>query len=102
MREHYGEKLGQAVEDPDWIKLTAERGWIGFHKDAAIRRNDLERQSVRTNEARLFCIPRADITANELAERYLCNLTAIAWVAQEPGPYIYGVYPHEIKPLPLD
>jgi hypothetical protein len=59
MREHYGEAIGQATVDPDWIQLTAQRGWIGFHKDAAIRRNDLERHAV----ARLFCVPRADITA---------------------------------------
>lgn len=45
-REHYGESLAQATADPYWIALTASRGWIGFHKDAAIRRNDLERASV--------------------------------------------------------
>lgn len=102
MREHYGEALGQMTVDPDWIALTAERGWIGFHKDAAIRRNDRERQSVIDNRARLFCVPRADITADQLAARYLNNLASIARAAQQPGPYIYGVYPHQIRLLPLD
>lgn len=101
MREHYGEQLGQMTADPDWINLVAERGWIGFHKDAAIRRNDIERAAVANSGARLFCIPRADITADELAQRYLTNLAAIARTAAEPGPYIYGVYPREIKLLPL-
>lgn len=101
MREHYGEQLGQMTADPDWINLVAERGWIGFHKDAAIRRNDIERAAVANSGARLFCIPRADITADELAHRYLTNLAAIARAAAEPGPYIYGVYPREIKLLPL-
>ncbi len=101
MREHYGESLAQAVADPDWIAFTADRGWIGFHKDAAIRRNDLERASVVAHGARLFCVPRADITAAALVERYLNNLPAIARAAQQPGPYIYGVYPDEIRLLPL-
>jgi len=65
MREHYGEHLGQMTADPDWIGLVAERGWIGFHKDAAIRRNDIEQAAVRQSGARLFCVPRADITADE-------------------------------------
>ncbi len=52
--------------------------------------------------ARLFCVPRADITAEQLAQRYLGNLRAIARAALQPGPYIYGVYPNEIKLLPLD
>lgn len=62
MREHYGEALGQMTADPDWIALAAKEGWIGFHKDAAIRRNEPERRSVIAHGARLFCVPRADIT----------------------------------------
>ena len=102
MREHYGETLGQLTNDPDWIALTAQHGWIGFHKDAAIRRNEPERRAVIESRARLFCVPRADITADQLAHRYLSNLAAIAKAAREPGPYIYGVYPNAIQPLPLD
>jgi hypothetical protein len=102
MREHYGETLGQMTADPDWIALTAERGWIGFHKDAAIRRNVLERRSVLANKARLFCVPRADITAEQLGQRYLSNFEAITRAAQQAGPYIYGVYPNEIKLLTLE
>ena len=101
MRELYGEQLGQGVADPDWIALTAERGWIGFNKDAAIRRNAPERRAVVELGARLFCVPQANITAAELGERYLRNLGAIARAAQQPGPYIYGVYADQIKRLPL-
>jgi hypothetical protein len=101
MREHYGEALGQMTADPDWIALTAQQRLDRFHKDAAIRRNELERQSVLASGARLFCVPRADITAEQLARRYLANLPAIARAACQPGPYIYGVYPNDIKLLPL-
>jgi hypothetical protein len=38
MAEHYGEQAGQKVADVDWIAATAQRGWLVFNKDAAIRR----------------------------------------------------------------
>jgi len=101
MREHYGEELAQLTDDPDWISLIAERNWIGFHKDAAIRRNEREWRTVIATGARLFCVPRADITADQLARRYLDNLDAIARAAMQPGPFIYGVYPKAIERLPL-
>jgi len=37
MREPYGEIRAQAVTDHEWIALTAQRGWIAFHKDDSIR-----------------------------------------------------------------
>ncbi len=101
MREHYGEALGQLTADPDWIRLVAERGWVGFHKDAAIRRNDIERATVIKYEAPLFCVPRADLLAIDLVARFVSNLGAIERATSEPGPYIYGVYPSGIERLPL-
>jgi hypothetical protein len=88
MREHYGEVEAQRIADVEWIALTAERGWIGFHKDAEIRRNEVERKAVVETKARMFCVPRADVTAADLAARYVTNLPAIAAAAQAPGPYI--------------
>ncbi len=44
--------------------------------------------------ARLFCVPRADLTSAQLAERFISNWPAIVEAAMDPGPYIYGVYPH--------
>lgn len=101
MREHYGETRAQGVADVEWIALTAEQGWIGFHKDAEIRRNEVERRAVIETGARLFCVPRADITAADLAARYIANLPAIAAAAAEPGPFIYSVQGHQIVRLIL-
>jgi PIN like domain len=101
MREHYGEAEAQHVADVEWITLTAERGWIGFHKDAEIRRNEVERRAVVATGARMFCVPRADITAADLAARYITNLAAIAAATTTPGPYIYSVQAHRIVRLPL-
>lgn len=93
MREHYGEGRAQLVSDHEWIALVAERNWIGFNKDAAIRRNAVERQTVINTGARLFCVPRADILAEDVAARFISNIAAIARAAQSPGPFIYTVHP---------
>lgn len=99
MREHYGEKRAQVVSDHEWIALTARRGWIGFHKDANIRRNSLERQTVLDTGARLFCVPRADLLAEDAAARFIANIAAIARVARSPGPFIYTVGTSKITRL---
>jgi hypothetical protein len=99
MREHYGEARAQTVSDHEWIALTAERNWLGFHKDASIRRNELERQTVLETGARLFCIPRADLLAEDLAARFIANIAAIHRAAESPGPFIYSVLPARIERL---
>ena len=99
LREHYGQPRDQRVSDEEWIKLAAKRGWIAFHKDAAIRRNLVERQAVIAHGARMFCIPRADITAADLAARFIENIAAIAVAAQGDGPFVYSVQAHRILRL---
>lgn len=86
----------QSVSDHKWIAMTAECGWIGFHKDANIRRNAVERRTVLDTGARLFCVPRADILAEQVAARYIASLAAIARAARFPGPFIYTVHPSKI------
>lgn len=82
MREHYGEAASQGIADQEWITLTARRRWIAFHKDDNIRRNEAERRTVIDTGARMFCVPRADITAHELALRFTNNLAAIVKASQ--------------------
>ena len=99
MREHYGEFEAQRTADTTWIELTAERGWIAFHKDANIRRNRAERHAVQVSGARMFCVPKADLTAAALVERFVVNAEAIADAVQDVGPFIYSVQPRQIVRL---
>jgi hypothetical protein len=99
LREHYGEQSGQRVADVEWIRLTAERGWLGFHKDSEIRRNRVERLAVERFGARLFCVPRADLTAADLALRFINNLPAITRAAADSGPFLYSVQAEKIVRL---
>jgi len=99
MREHYGEEAGQSVDDVDWLIEIADREWIGFCKDAAIKRNEGERETVIARGARLFVVPRADVSAAEVASRFTNNLAAITEAAAEPGPFIYSVQLTRIERL---
>jgi hypothetical protein len=99
MREHYGERRAQKIADVDWIALTAQQNWIGFHKDDNIRRNQVERQAVINVGARMFCIGNAQITAADAASYYITNFPAIAAAANQPGPFIYIVHPGRIVRL---
>ena len=99
MREHYGEDVGQRVDDVDWLIEIADREWIGFCKDAAIKRNEAERETVIARGARLFVVPRADVSAPQVAARFLNNLDAITEAACQPGPFIYSVQLTRIERL---
>ncbi len=99
MREHYGEEVGQRVDDVDWLIEIADREWIGFCKDAAIKRNEVERETVLARGARLFVVARADLGAAEVAARFTNNLVAITTAAAEPGPFIYSVQLTRIERL---
>lgn len=99
MREHYGEDVGQRVDDVEWLIEIAEQGWIGFCKDSAIRRNEAERRVVVEREARLFVIANANISAADAARSFLDNLPAITAATSDPGPFIYSVQQSRIVRL---
>ena len=57
-------------------------------------------KAVIDHGARMFCVPRADITAADLAARFITNISAIAVAAHADGLFIYSVQPHRIvRPL---
>jgi hypothetical protein len=99
MREHYGKIGAQRVADTEWIELTAQRGWIAFHKDAAIRRNLVEQMAVTRFGARMFCVPNANLTAAEAAKRFTRNIRAIEAAAEADGPFIYSVHTRTVERL---
>ncbi len=70
-------------------------------KDENIRRNDAERMAVERYAVRCFCLTRQDLTAVDMADRFLRNLSAIEKACLEPGPFVYAVYEKRILRLPL-
>ena len=68
-------------------------------KDAKVRYRPAELQTLVDHRVRAFCLTNANLRGGEQAERFVANLTRIMRVAEQPGPYIYGVYASELRPL---
>jgi hypothetical protein len=101
LAEHYGIPADQNVADTTWLAEVGQRGWVALMKDENIRRNDAERMAVKQCAVRCFCLTRQSLTAQEMAGRFLHNLSAMERACAQPGPFIYAVYENRILKLPL-
>lgn len=100
MAHVYGERIGQALADEEWLRDAGEREWVVFMKDAKIRYRPAELQVVVDHGLRAFCLTNANLRGVEMAQRFVENLPRIVRIAQlKPGPYIYGVYSDAVRPL---
>ena len=91
LAEHYGVPADEQVADVTWIAESAQRGWIAFMKDFAIKRRPAEIRAILENGARCFCLPNANLRAAEVAQRYIDNLERIGRACARPGPFLYTV-----------
>ncbi|HZD02348.1 MAG TPA: hypothetical protein VFA46_19805 [Actinomycetes bacterium] len=101
LAEHYGIPADQDVADTTWLAEVGLRGWVALMKDENIRRNDAERMAVKQYAVRCFCLTRQSLTAQDMADRFLRNLSAMERACSQPGPFIYAVYENRILQLPL-
>lgn len=102
LADHYGIPADERVMDIEWLELAGGNRWAVFMKDARIRGRTAERNAVTEFAVRCFCITRQDLTAVQMAERYIEHLRAITAACAEPGPFIYAVHKHRIEQLDLD
>jgi hypothetical protein len=101
LADHYGTPADQNVADTTWLAEVGQRGWVALMKDENIRRNRAERLAVKQHAVRCFCLTRQSLTAQEMASRFLRNLSAMERACSQPGPFIYAVYENRILKLPL-
>lgn len=99
MAEVYGEQVGQSLADEDWLSDVGERGWVVLLKDTKIRYRPAELDAITTHGIRAFCLTNANLRAADQAERLVANLPQITRLAEEAGPYIYGVYADGVRRL---
>ena len=99
MADVYGERIGQGLADEEWLHDAGERGWVVLMKDAKIRYRPAELGVILDHGLRAFCLTNANLRGAEMAARLVANLPRILRVAQEPGPYIYGVYVTSVRRL---
>lgn len=62
-------------------------------KDAEIRRRPAERRALVDHSVRAFCLSGGNLSADEMAARYLRAVPAMARACVEsPGPFLYAVH----------
>lgn len=99
MASVYGEDVAQQLDDETWLRDAGEKGWVVLMKDDAIRRRPAERDALADAGVRAFCLTNAQLRKEEQTERFVGNIDRILRQAQQPGPYIYGVYNGYIQRL---
>lgn len=93
----YGDDAEERIDDVTWISDAAALDWILLTKDRGIRYVDVERDALTEAGARIFCISRADLSADVMIEWLVTNMNRILQRARKPGPYIYMVYEDRIE-----
>jgi PIN like domain len=89
MFEAYPEGLDQSIGDEEWIARASAQNWIALTKDDAIRRDHPD--ALSASRLRVFALNNANLTGEQMAERYLRHLNRIVQRAAAPGPYVYVV-----------
>ena len=101
LAEHYGMPADEDIADEEWLRLASSQNWVVFMKDTRIRYNRRERDVVVAYSVRCFCLSSQQLSAADMATRYLDNLGAINQACREPGPFIYAVHKNRIERLAL-
>lgn len=101
LAEHYGLPADEEVIDVQWLALAGRQGWAVFAKDARIRYNRAERETVSAYGVRYFCMSNRNLTGAEMARRFIANLDRITNACAAPGPFIYAVHKNRIERLPI-
>lgn len=102
LAEHYGIPADEEVADVDWLALAGENGWAVLMKDDRIRRVSEERSALHNSGVRAFVITSGNLRANEMAQRFIDNVQAMAAACADPGPFAYSVHATRISRLNLD
>lgn len=102
LTEHYGRPAGESVGDVDWLTEAGGRGWVVLMKDERIWRRAVEKAALVNAGVRAFVITRGDLSAEQMAQRFLANIEAIAAACVEPGPLVFAVQQTRIDRLDLD
>jgi hypothetical protein len=101
IRDRYGDESSR-VADVQWIADATNDGRLLFGADQRIRYNPLERRALCIHSARCFTFPRGNLTANQMIDRLVANLAAIAAAAVRTGPYVYHLLETRITQMALD
>ncbi len=89
----------ERFQDEVWIRAVTAKGWVILSKDGF--RLTQERRAIAECGARVFSIPKADLRAEHMVERFLASQDAIYAHCQSDGPFMYSVYRSTLQQVTL-
>lgn len=89
MADVYPDRADQRITDDEWIARASTEGWIAITKDAAIICH--HEAALRASNLVVFCLPNANLTGEQMAERFRAHLNRIIQRARQPGPTVWVV-----------
>jgi hypothetical protein len=99
MRELWGEAEAQELLDTEWIARLRESNPIVLMKDDRIRYRPAEQLAFEQAGLRGFVLTNGNLRRAQMAAYFLDNLDTIRRIAEQPGPYICGVYRIRVERL---
>jgi hypothetical protein len=85
--------------DANWIRAVTEHGWVILAKDGF--RHQHERRAIVECGARVFSIPRGNLRAEHMAERFFASQAAIFAHCRSAGPFMFSIHPTSVQPVTL-
>lgn len=89
----------QDLDDTEWLRDAGAAGWVVLTKDQRIRRRPLEIAAIVSSGVRCFVLAMGELRAANQVECFLANMPLILEVCRRPGPVIYAVREHGLRPL---
>ena len=101
LAERYGTPQDELVSDIQWLTDAGKNGETVFMKDERIRYNEAEKAAVKAFSVRCFCLSAKNLTAMEMADRFIKNLHSITAACKQSGPFIVIVYADQVRHVDL-
>ncbi len=102
LAERYGVPHDELVSDVQWLIDAGRNGEAVFMKDERIRYNEAEKAAIKKFSVRCFCLSAKNLTATDMADRFMKNLHSITSACKESGPFIVIVYANQVRRVELD
>jgi len=97
LAERYGIPADEGISDETWLREAGRNGEIVLTKDYRIKSRPAELEAIKRNKVKCFCISSANISADEMIERFQINLQRMIRASSANGPFLYVVHSKSIE-----
>ncbi len=87
-------KIPRGLDDTDWARLVAGRGWVAVTRDKHIRYRVAEKQAIADGKLALFVLAsRSNLSRADIIDRVSAAAPRMApFIRKNPPPFIAKIY----------